>query len=221
MNILIIEDSAILLQALKDGLTKLGYAVDAVADGKVGLDYAKFKDYDVIILDLMLPGMDGLSILKNLRAMGKKTHVLILSARDQVEDRVRGLQLGADDYMVKPFSFDELCARIGTLIRRQYDNKNPEVILGSITVNTALRKVKCGGKIIALTPGEYAIIEYLLHNRGRVVSVEQLLDTVHDSEAAPGTNVIQVMVCNLRKKLSQECGDDVVKTRRGYGYYIE
>jgi len=221
MNILIIEDSAVLLHSLEDGLSRLGYAVDAVADGKEGLDYAKFKDYDVIILDLMLPGMDGLSVLKNLRAAGRKSSVLILSAMDQVDDRVRGLQLGADDYMIKPFSFDELCARIGTLVRRQYNHKNPEIKIGPITINISLRKVICDNKTVSLTPSEYSIIEFLLLNRGRVISVEQLLDRVHNSEACPGANVIQVMVCNLRKKMSQECSADIIKTRRGYGYYIE
>jgi DNA-binding response OmpR family regulator len=221
MNILIIEDSQVLLNSLEDGLSRLGYAVDAVADGKEGLDYAMFKEYNVIILDLMLPTMDGLTVLKKLREAGKKSNVLILSAMDQVEDRVRGLQLGADDYMIKPFSFDELCARVATLVRRHYDQRNPEVKIGKISVNMALRKVICGGKTVSFTPSEYAIIEFLLLNRGRVISVEQLLDAVHNSEACPGTNVIQVMVCNLRKKMSQECDCDIIKTRRGYGYYIE
>ena len=125
MKILLIEDSPKLLRAIGLGLRKLGYAVDGVADGKEGWDYARLNEYDVIVLDLMLPGMDGLSILRNLRAKGKQTHVLILSAKDQVEDRVCGLQLGADDYMIKPFSFDELSARIGTLVRRRPGCKNP------------------------------------------------------------------------------------------------
>jgi len=221
MNILIIEDSKSLLQTLRDGLTKLGYAVDAVADGKEGLDYARFKEYDVIVLDLMLPSMDGLTILQKLRASGRKAHVLILSAKDQVQDRVRGLQMGADDYMIKPFSFDELCARIGTLIRRKYDVKNPDIKLETLAINTALREVRQAGIKIALTPGEYAILEFLALNRGQVLSVEQLLDVVHDSDSCPDTNVIQVMVCNARKKLSKGGGDGVIKTRRGYGYYIE
>lgn len=221
MNILIVEDSKTLRETLHDGLSKLGYGVDAVGDGKEGLDYARFKEYDVVVLDLMLPGLDGLSVLRELRAAGKKTHVLILSAKDQVEDRVRGLQLGADDYMIKPFSFDELCARIGTLIRRRYDAKNPLIVIGGLTLNTAIREARRGTKVIALTPGEYSILECLALNRGRTISAEQLLDASHSSDATPGENLIQVMVCNLRKKLVASGEAKVVKTRRGYGYYIE
>lgn len=221
MNILVIEDSKSLRDTLKDGLSKMGYGVDAVGDGKEGLDYARFKEYDVIVLDLMLPGMDGLSVLRELRASGKKTHALILSAKDQVEDRVRGLHLGADDYMIKPFSFDELCARIATLVRRRYDSKNPLITVGSLTINTALREVRRGACPILLTPGEYAILEVLVFNRGRVINAEQLLDASRGSDDAPSVNTIQVMVCNLRKKLAVEGEGDVVKTRRGYGYYIE
>jgi DNA-binding response OmpR family regulator len=221
MKILIVEDSKSLVQSLKDGLAKLGYAVDAVMNGIDGLDYARFKEYDVIILDVMLPGMDGLTLLQKLRAAGKHPHVIILSARDQVEDRIRGLQMGADDYLIKPFSFDELCARISTMVRRKYDDKNPEITMGEIFINTAMRKVLRGNKPVELTPGEYAILEFLVYRRGRVVTVEQLLDAVYAGEEPPGTNVIQVMVCNLRKKLSPSKHNPMIHTRRGYGYYIE
>lgn len=221
MNILIVEDSKPLRETLHDGLSKLGYGVDALGDGKEGLDYARLKQYDVIILDLMLPGMDGLSVLRELRAAGKKTHVLILSAKDQVEDRIRGLQLGADDYMIKPFSFDELCARIGTLVRRRYDAKNPLIVLGGLTLNTAIREARRGKTVIPLTPGEYAILEFLALNRGRVINAEQLIEASHSSDTMPGENLIQVMVCNLRKKLAAAGETEILKTRRGYGYYIE
>lgn len=221
MNILVVEDSTTLREAVKDGLTKLGYGVDAVGDGKEGLDYARFKEYDVIVLDLMLPIMDGLTVLSQLRALGKKTHVLILSAKDQVEDRVRGLQIGADDYMIKPFSFEELCARISTLIRRRYDAKNPLIAIGELTINTAVREVKNGDTVIPFTPGEYAIFEFLALNRGRTISAEQLLDASHKSDATPNENVVQVMVCNLRRKISDAGQTDIIRTKRGYGYYIE
>ncbi len=221
MNILIIEDSKAIAAGLKDGLAKLGYAVDAVGDGRKGLDYARHKAYDVIILDLMLPGLDGLTLLQRLRAAGKDTHVLILSARDQVEDRVRGLKLGADDYLVKPFSFDELCARVAGLVRRKYARKNPVIQLGELTLNTALRELSCRGRVIHATPAEYAILEALAFNRGRVLTPEQLLDAVHDSEACPGRNVIQVMICNLRKRLAEDGAGDIIRTRRGTGYYVE
>ena len=220
MKLLIIEDSQRLLRTLGIGLRKLGYAVDLVADGAEGLDYARFNEYDVIVLDLMLPTMDGLAVLQRLRALGRKTHILILSAKDQVADRIRGLQLGADDYMVKPFSFDELCARIQTLTRRQYGEKNPEIALGALVLNTAARTVARDGQRVALTAAEYSIFEQLALSRGRVFSKEQLLDAIHDGEACTGANVIEVLVCTLRKKIDAEGADSVIETRRGYGYCI-
>jgi len=221
MKLLIIEDSKRLLRSLSHGLKKYGFSVDAADDGRDGLDFALFNDYDVILLDLMLPGIDGLTILRKLRASGKKTHILILSARDQVEDRIRGLQLGADDYMVKPFSFEELIARIQTLIRRNYEAKSPEISVDGIIVNTTNKQVKCEDSVVTLTPGEYAILEHLVLNRGRVLSKDQLLDAVHDSESYASRNVIEVLVCNLRKKLGRNGEPSIIKTRRGYGYLIE
>ncbi len=221
MNILVVEDSKTLRETLKDGLSRLGYGVDAVVDGREGLDYARWKEYDVIVLDLMLPGLDGLSVLRELRAAGRKAHVLILSAKDQVEDRVRGLQSGADDYLIKPFSFDELCARISTLIRRRYEATSPILVIDGLTINTAIREARCGQQAIRLTPGEYAILEFLALNRGRAISAEQLLDASRGSDSNPSENVVQVMVCNLRKKLVVAGLAETVKTRRGYGYYIE
>ncbi len=221
MKLLIIEDSKRLLRSLTHGLKKHGFSVDAASDGRDGLDFALFNEYDVILLDLMLPGMDGLTILRKLRASGKQTHILILSARDQVDDRIRGLRLGADDYMVKPFSFDELIARIQTLVRRKYDAKSPEVSVRGILLNTANKEVKCNGTSVSLTPGEYAILEHLFLNQGRVLSKDQLLDAVHDSESYASRNVIEVLVCNLRKKLDQNGESSVIKTRRGYGYLVE
>lgn len=221
MNILIIEDSKVIAGALRDGLGRLGYAVDAVGDGLAGLEYARHRSYDVIILDLMLPGLDGLSVLQRLRKEEQPAHVLILSAKGQVEDRVRGLQLGADDYMVKPFSFNELCARLASLVRRKYDRKNPVLRLGGLEVNTAARELSHQGRRIHATRGEYAILEALALNRGRALTLEQLVDAVHDSDACPGTNVIQVMVCNLRKRLAAAGAGSVIRTRRGVGYYVE
>ena len=221
MNVLIVEDSKALAAGLKDGLGKLGYAVDAVGDGREGLDYALHKTYDVIVLDLMLPGLDGLSVLRALRAEGNEAHVLILSAKDHVDDRVRGLRLGADDYLAKPFSFDELCARLASLVRRKYHRKNPVLRLGNLEINTALRELSCRGRVLHATPGEYAILETLALNRGRALTLEQLVDAIHDSAACPGPNVIQVMVCNLRKRLADAGAEPVVRTRRGAGYYVE
>lgn len=216
-----IEDSQRLLRSLGRGLRKTGYAVDLVADGADGLDYARFNDYDVIVLDLMLPSMDGLTILRKLRAMGKGTHILILSAKDQVEDRIRGLQLGADDYMVKPFSFDELCARLATLVRRQYKSKSPEITLGPVVLNTSTRLALRDGSPLSLTPAEYAVLERLALNRGKVISKEKLLEAIHGSDSYAGPNVVEVLVCNLRKKMGRPDEDPIVRTRRGYGYLVE
>lgn len=221
MNILIVEDSRVLRGALQDGLMKLGYAVDAVEDGALGLEYALAKDYDVLILDLMLPKRDGISVLAHLRAKKKDIHVLILSAKDQVEDRIKGLNLGADDYMVKPFSFEELRARIAALIRRKYQSKNPLVQIGHTTIDLALRSVDVNGAAVHLTPSEYAILETLMMNRGRVLSAEQLIDSIRDSDSCPGLNVIQVLVCTLRKHLMAAGENNIIKTRRGLGYYVE
>ena len=221
MKLLVIEDSHHLLRSLGSGLRKMGYAVDLVADGAEGLDFARVNDYDVIVLDLMLPTMDGLTILQRLRTLGKQTHILILSAKDRVEDRIRGLQLGADDYLVKPFSFDELCARIQTLVRRHRSAKNPEIAVGDLILHTAARTVSRAGNTIALTPAEHRIFEHLVLSRGRVLSKEQLIDAIHDSDSCPGPNVIEVLICTLRKKLESDTEHPIIKTRRGFGYYIE
>lgn len=221
MRLLIIEDSPRLLRSLGSGLRRLGYSVDLVADGREGLDFARLNDYDLIILDLMLPGLDGLGVLRHLREEGRQTHVLVLSARDQVEDRIRGLELGADDYMVKPFAFDELCARITALTRRRYEAKNPEIRLGPITLSTAKRTVTRNGAAVHLTPGEYAVLEHLALHRGRPLSKAQLLAAVHDSDSYPDVNVVEVMVCNLRKKLDARGGESIIRTRRGHGYLVE
>jgi two-component system copper resistance phosphate regulon response regulator CusR len=221
MKLLVIEDSQRLLRSLGRGFQRMGYTADLVADGNEAMDYIRCKDYDVIVLDLLLPGMDGLSILRHLRDMKSDAHVLILSARDRVEDRIRGLELGADDYMVKPFSFEELCARIQTLVRRRHHAKNPEVSVGPITINTAARSVRRDGDDVNLTPAEYALLECLVLHRGRVLSKERLLEEIHNSDSFAGVNVIEVMICNLRKKLGVPGEEPVVKTRRGFGYLIE
>lgn len=221
MKLLLIEDSERLLFSLGQALKRTGYSVDLVSNGIDGYDYARFNTYDVIILDLMLPGMNGLEILGKLRKQGNRTHVLILSARDQVEDRVKGLDLGADDYMIKPFSFDELHARIKTLIRRKFETKNPAITIGPVRIDTLTKQVSRDGKLIRTTPGEYSILEYLALNRGRVLSKEQLLEAIHDSDSYAGTNVIEVLVCKLRSKIGNYDNKPIISTRRGYGYLVE
>ena len=216
MKLLIVEDSQRLLRSLGMGFRKLGYAVDLCADGREGYDLARLNEYDVVVLDLTLPSLDGLSILQRLRSLGKQTHILILSAKDRVEDRIRGLESGADDYLTKPFSFDELCARIQALSRRCYATKNPEIALGPLSLNTVTRTLSRGEERIHLTPAEYRLVERLALNRGRVLSKKQLIDALCDSDSFPQPNVIEVLVCTLRKK----AGDSIIETRRGLGYCI-
>jgi DNA-binding response OmpR family regulator len=221
MKLLVIEDSERLRRSLGHGLRRAGFAVDLTPDGREGLAYAEINEYDVIILDLMLPGMDGLTLLRTLRQKGRKTHVLILSAKDQVQDRILGLELGADDYLVKPFAFEELCARIRALIRRRYETKSPSIHLGEVEIDLARQAVRVQGEPVALTPTEYALLELLALRRGRVVTREQILDQLYESENEVASNVVEVLVCSLRKKIQPAGSPPVIVTRRGRGYLIE
>ena len=221
MKILLVDDSQRLLRSLSQGLTKLGYAVDATGDGETGLTLAETYDYHVIVLDLMLPGLPGLEVLRRLRARGGGAHVLILSARDRVDDRVKGLDLGADDYLVKPFAFEELCARIQALVRRRHQAKNPILRLGSLEIDAARRQVSRGGDALHLTPSEYALLEFLGYQRGRVFSKEQLVEHLHRSDSDVSSNVIEVLVSGLRKKIHAHGEPPILRTRRGFGYVVE
>ena len=180
-------------------------------------------DYDAIVLDLMLPGLDGLSILKKLRAAGRQAHVLILTAKDTVADRVRGLDLGADDYLTKPFAFDELLARIHALVRRKYEQKSPEIRAGGVRIDTASRRVRRGEKELHLTSREYALLEYLAMRAGQVVSRTDIWEHVYDFDSSATSNVVDVYVGYLRKKLESD-GDgegSPIRTVRGRGYMLE
>jgi DNA-binding response OmpR family regulator len=221
MKLLVIEDSERLRRSLGHGLRRAGFAVDLTGDGREGLAYAETIEYDVLILDLMLPGMDGLTVLRTLRQRGRKTHVLILSAKDQVQDRILGLELGADDYLVKPFAFEELCARVRALIRRRYETKSPVILLPGVQIDTAQQKVLRAGEAVALTPAEYALLELLALRRGRVVTREQILAQLHESEDEVASNVVEVLICSLRKKIQPDGATPIVVTRRGHGYLIE
>jgi DNA-binding response OmpR family regulator len=221
MRLLLIEDSARLRVTLERGLRKAGYAVDVAPDGREGLWLAMENEYDVIVLDLMLPEIDGLTVLRTLREKGKPTHVLILSAKDMVEDRVQGLRLGADDYMVKPFSFDELCARLEALVRRAYHAKNPVVRVGELEMNTVARQAWYAGRQIDITPREYGLLEILVLRAGEVVSRRDLWEHLYAFDCEAGSNIVDVLVCSLRKKLNPGDPQRLVKTRRGLGYVIE
>jgi DNA-binding response OmpR family regulator len=221
VKILLVEDSQRLLRSLGQGLKKLGYAVDLAGDGEQGLALAETYDYHVIVLDLMLPGLPGLEVLRRLRARGRDTHILILSARDGVQDRVRGLQLGADDYLVKPFAFEELCARLQALVRRRHQAKAPVIRLGPLEIDSSRRQVSRNGGIVHLTPSEYALLEFLAYQRGRVFSQEQLVEHLHRSDSEVSSNVVEVLVSGLRKKIHARGEPPILRTRRGFGYFVE
>ncbi|MGH7161839.1 MAG: response regulator transcription factor [Planctomycetota bacterium] len=220
MKVLVVEDSERLQRSLTHGLQRSGFAVDAVGDGEEGLAYAKHGKYDVIILDLMLPKLDGLTLLRRLRASGSDVHVLILSAKDQVEERIQGLQLGADDYLTKPFAFEELVARLRALIRREYGTKNPIHAVGPLRIDTGTRAVVHDGRQVPLTRNEYSVLEYLVARRGRVVSKLELLEHLYAGAGHGSENAVEVLVHQLRKKVHDERAD-IIQTRRGHGYVIE
>ncbi len=216
MRILIVEDDEILANTLKEGLIEEGYAVDVAYSGDDGLYMAETMPYDVIILDLMLPEVDGLTILERLRKKGIETPVLILTARDSIDDKVKGLDRGADDYITKPFEFSELLARIRALLRRASGNRSPVIKIRDITIDTASHEVYKGGKKVPLSSKEYSILLYLVTNRGKVVTREELMEHVYDWEKSIESNVIDVYINFLRKKLSK----DLIETVRGAGYII-
>jgi len=221
VRLLLIEDYAPLRQSVAKGLREAGFAVDATGDGKEGLWHAMGEDYDAIVLDLMLPGLDGLSILTKIRAAGRQAHVLILTARDTVADRVRGLDLGADDYLTKPFAFDELLARIHALVRRKYEHKSPEICVGGVRIDTASHRVWRGEDELHLTSREYALLEYLAMRAGQVVSRTEIWEHVYDFDSSATSNVVDVYVGYLRKKLQSNGDGWPIRTVRGRGYVLE
>jgi len=221
MHLLVVEDFKPLQKSLVKGLREEGYAVDATGDGEEGLWYAESNDYDVLILDLMLPGMNGLAILKKIRALGKKSQVLILTARDAIEDRVKGLDAGADDYLVKPFSFQELLARVRALLRRSYREKNPTITVGDLEIDTSAKIVTRGGVSICLTPREYALLEYLALRRGQVVTRLDIWEHVYDFHNDAASNVVDVYISFLRQKIERPDKPKLLHTRRGLGYVLD
>jgi len=220
MRCLVIEDYLPLAQSISRGLREAGYAVDAAQDGEDGLWHAESTPYDVIILDLMLPKIDGLTILKRLRDAGKTAAVLILTARDGLPDRIAGLDLGADDYLVKPFAFDELLARIRAILRRKYHHRGTVLRIADLTVDTVGRTVKRGDTRVALSAREYALLEYLAMRRGQVVSRTEIWEHVYDFASEPSSNVIDVYIGYLRRKLDRPHAEPLIRTYRGQGYML-
>ena len=216
MRLLVIEDEADLLSSLAKALREEGYAVDTAADGEDGLYKAENSSYDSIVLDVMLPRLDGWEVLERLRK-SKKTPVLMLTARDAARDRVRGLDSGADDYLVKPFDLDELFARIRALIRRSAGKTLNVIEIGNVVINTASRQVSLSGRQIALTAREYCLLEFLALHRSETITRTTLYEHLFDEDDDSLSNLLDVHVSNLRKKL----GSGLVTTRRGHGYCIE
>ncbi len=220
MRLLLIEDSERLQRSLSTGLRKSGYAVDITGSGSEGLWRATSTEYDLIVLDIMLPGKDGLSVLRELRANGNATHVLLLTARDTVADRVAGLRSGADDYLIKPFAFDELLARIEALLRRRQGNKNPLMQLGDLTLDTSARVARQNGIAMNLLPREYALLEYLAARAGEVVSRTEIESHIYDERVEPMSNVVDSAICALRRKIDVPGAPSHILTRRKMGYVL-
>lgn len=220
MRLLLVEDSEILRSTLCEGLARLGWTLDAAADGVTALDFANTYPYDLVILDLMLPRLDGLGVLRRLREQGQTIRVLVLSARDQVDDRVQALNLGADDYLVKPFAFDELVSRVQALMRRRLDGAPPQLRRGELEVDPAARLARMHGETLPLTPKEYALLETLMRQRGEVISRTALFEQLYDSRSEASDKVIEVLLSTLRAKLAKAGQGDLIETRRGFGYLI-
>jgi DNA-binding response OmpR family regulator len=219
-RILIIEDEGKLRRALQRGLTDEGYEVEAVEDGEIGLAFAKQEPFDCLILDLMLPGRDGVEILSALRADGPATPVLILSARGAIEDRVRGLDLGADDYLVKPFAWSELLARLRACLRRRTAGEAAMLRAGGIDLDRARRLLACGPRQVELTVRECELLEYLIRRVDQVVSRDELAREVWRDPEAVRTNIIDVFINYLRKKLGKVGSPAVIQAVRGVGYTL-
>ncbi|WP_193211713.1 response regulator transcription factor [Luteolibacter marinus] len=216
MRLLVVEDDPLLLHSLREGLREENYAVDTATDGATGLEMALEIDFDAIVLDGMLPELDGWDVLGRLRA-AKATPVLMLTARDGVPDRIRGLDAGADDYLTKPFDFDELLARLRALIRRNRGQPSNRILLGDLVLDLSTRTLGRGTDPIPLTPREYALVEYLALHRGSVVSRIVLYEHLFDESDDTLSNLLDVHVSNIRKKVRP----DFITTRRGHGYCIE
>jgi DNA-binding response OmpR family regulator len=217
MRVLVVEDEHKIANSIKRGLEQEGYAVDVAYDGEDGYDLASSESYSVIVLDLMLPGMDGMSICKKLRDEGNHTPILILTARGELSDKVDGLNSGADDYLVKPFAFAELVARIKALGRRPKEGLGTILTVGDLTLDTVEFSVKKSGREVELSRKEFSLLEYLLRHKGKVVSKEQITQNVWDYEADILPNTVEVFIGYLRNKI----GKDVIKTVRGFGYKID
>lgn len=222
MRVLVVEDDPKIAAFVIKGLEQAGFAVDHAANGEDGLHLALSEPYDVAVIDIMLPKLDGLSLIDKLRQKKINTPVIILSARRSVADRVKGLQTGSDDYLVKPFAFSELLARVQALIRRAGDLAHPNrLVIKDLSLDLLTREVVRAGQKIDLQPREFALLEYLMRQAGRVVSKTMILEHVWDYGFDPQTNVVDVLVCRLRNKLDRDFEKKLIHTLRGVGYVLK
>jgi DNA-binding response OmpR family regulator len=220
MRVLIVEDDVGISRFICQGLNEAGYAVDSAADGDEGLNYAIAAEYDVIVLDVMLPKLDGLSLLKDLRQRGLQTPVLLLTARDTIQDRVLGLDAGADDYLIKPFDFTELLARLRALLRRPPLQSDVVLQVGNLEMDTAQRWVKRGDRPIELSPREFSLLEYLMRYPNQVLSRTQIAQHVWSFDFYGDFKVIDVYIGYLRRKIDRDAPSSLIQTIRGVGYRI-
>ena len=220
MRVLIVEDEQRIAAFLERGLKEEGWAVDVVHNGDDALDWAAAAEYDVIVLDVLLPGRDGFTVCRELRVRGAQTPVLMLTARDAVDDRVTGLDSGADDYLVKPFAFKELLARLRALTRRQGDSRSTELRVGDLTLDTLTRTARRGDKRIELTAKEYSLLEYLMRHPGRLLSRTQIAEHVWNFDFYSESNMVDVYIRYLRRKIDEGFEHKLIKTVRGAGYKI-
>lgn len=221
MRILLVEDDPRIASFIVKGLKAAGYAVDQAGDGETGLHLALTEPYDAAVVDLMLPQRDGLSLIETLRRKKIKTPVIILSAKGSVDDRVKGLQTGGDDYLTKPFAFSELLARIQALIRRATGSSEPtRLSIADLSLDLITREVTRGGRRIELQPLEFSLLEYLLRHAGRVVSKTMIMEHVWDYHFDPQTNVVEARICRLRDKIDREFEPKLIQTLRGVGYVL-
>ena len=220
MRVLLVEDFLPLARSVSQGLQETGYAVDLATDGAQALDCLQSVAYDGMVLDIMLPKVDGLTILRRVREKGSDIPVLLLTARDQLDDKITGLDAGADDYLVKPFAFPELIARLRAVMRRRYGQRSNVIQVGGLMIDTAARTVTCRGNVVPLSAREYAVLEYLTCRRGQIVSRGDIWEHVYDFASEPSSNVVDVYIGYLRKKIDHGQGEKVIRTHRGLGYSL-
>ncbi len=221
MRILVAEDDLRIANFVSKGLRENAYAVDVVNDGEEAIYQTSINDYDLILLDVMMPKKDGFEVCCELRQAGNQTPILMLTARDAVEDRILGLDFGADDYLIKPFEFGELLARLRALLRRQKEIRSPKIVIADLEIDTVSQRVRRGGKEIILTTKEYALLEYLAREKGKVIGREEISTHVWDESFDAFSNLIEVYVNRLRAKIDQGFAVSLIQTKRGAGYILD